>query len=49
MWKTTLLRLIAGFEQSQSGELFIDGKEVSKLNPWEDVDWYFRSVLYGLT
>ena len=28
--KTTLLRLIAGFEKSQSGELFIGGKEISK-------------------
>ena len=33
--KTTLLRLIAGFEKSQSGEVFIGGEEVSSLNPWE--------------
>lgn len=33
--KTTLLRLIAGFEKSQSGEIFISGNEVSSLNPWE--------------
>ena len=33
--KTTLLRLIAGFEKSQSGELFIGGQEVSSLNSWE--------------
>ena len=33
--KTTLLRLIAGFEKSQSGKLFIGGQEVSSLNSWE--------------
>ena len=33
--KTTLLRLIAGFEKSQTGEVFIDGKEISNLSPWE--------------
>ena len=33
--KTTLLRLIAGFEKSQSGEVFIEGKEISNLSPWE--------------
>ena len=31
--KTTLLRLIAGFEKSQSGEVFIEGKEISNLSP----------------
>ena len=42
--KTTLLRLIAGFEKSSSGELFIDGKEVSNLNPWErDVGMVFQN------
>ena len=42
--KTTLFRLIAGFEQSQSGELLIAGKEVSKLNPWErDVGLVFQN------
>lgn len=33
--KTTLLRLIAGFEKSQSGEVFVSGQEISNLNPWE--------------
>ena len=33
--KTTLLRLIAGFEKSQSGQVFIEGKEISNLSPWE--------------
>lgn len=33
--KTTLLRLIAGFEKSQSGEVFIEDKEISNLSPWE--------------
>ena len=42
--KTTLLRLIAGFEKSQSGELYIAGQEVSKSNPWErDVGMVFQN------
>ena len=42
--KTTLLRLIAGFEKSQSGELFIRGKEISNSNPWErDVGMVFQN------
>ena len=42
--KTTLLRLIAGFEKSQSGELYIDGKEVSNSSPWErDVGMVFQN------
>ncbi len=42
--KTTLLRLIAGFEKSQSGELFIAGQEVGNLNPWErDVGMVFQN------
>ena len=42
--KTTLLRLIAGFEKSQSGELFIGGNEISHSNPWErDVGMVFQN------
>ena len=42
--KTTLLRLIAGFEKSQSGELYIAGQEVSNSNPWErDVGMVFQN------
>src|SRR6056300_347286 len=42
--KTTLLRLIAGFEKSQSGEVFIGGEEVSSLNPCErDVGMVFQN------
>ena len=42
--KTTLLRLIAGFEKSQSGKLFIRGKEISNSNPWErDVGMVFQN------
>ena len=42
--KTTILRLIAGFEKSQSGELYIDGKEVSNSSPWErDVGIVFQN------
>lgn len=33
--KSTLLRLIAGLESATSGEIWIDGKEVSKLDPRE--------------
>ena len=33
--KSTLLRLIAGFNRQQSGELFIGGREVTKLEPWK--------------
>ncbi len=32
--KTTLLRLVAGFEQPQSGEIFIDGRDASALPPY---------------
>ena len=31
--KTTTLRMIAGFELPTQGEIFIDGKEVSKVAP----------------
>ena len=42
--KTTLLRLIAGFEKSQTGKLLIAGKEISDLNPWErDVGMVFQN------
>ncbi len=33
--KSTLLRLIAGFSQNQSGEVLIDGVDVSSKAPWE--------------
>ena len=36
--------MIAGFEKSQSGEVFIGGQEVSDLNPWErDVGMVFQN------
>ena len=36
--------MIAGFEKSQSGEVFIGGQEVSSLNPWErDVGMVFQN------
>jgi len=39
-----LLRLIAGFEKSQTGKLLIAGKEISDLNPWErDVGMVFQN------
>jgi multiple sugar transport system ATP-binding protein len=42
--KTTLLRLIAGLEQEDSGEIFIDGKKVNHLLPSQrDVAMVFQS------
>jgi len=33
--KSTLLRLIAGFETCQKGQVIIEGKDITKLPPWE--------------
>src|ERR1700704_6017542 len=33
--KTTLLRLIAGFAQSDAGRIVVGGKEISHLPPWK--------------
>jgi iron(III) transport system ATP-binding protein len=42
--KTTLLRLIAGFVQAQSGEVRIGGRDVSQSPPWKrDVGLVFQS------
>jgi len=42
--KTTVLRMIAGLEQQDSGEIFIDDREVSNLSPKErDVAMVFQS------
>ncbi len=42
--KTTVLRLIAGLEQQDDGEIFIADKEVSNLTPKErDVAMVFQS------
>jgi len=42
--KTTVLRMIAGLEQQDSGEIFIDDREVSGLSPRErDVAMVFQS------
>jgi putative spermidine/putrescine transport system ATP-binding protein len=41
--KTTCLRMIAGFEAPTSGRIFLDGKDVSKLAPYErDVNTVFQ-------
>lgn len=41
--KTTCLRLIAGFEQPSSGQIFLHGTEVSALPPYErDVNTVFQ-------
>lgn len=42
--KSTLLRVIAGLEEATSGEIFIDGKEVSEVDPKDrDIAMVFRS------
>ncbi len=42
--KTTLLRLIAGFEELSGGHISFDGKDISSLNPWErNVGFVFQN------
>ena len=42
--KTTLLRLIAGFAQAQTGKVLLDGRDVAPLPPWKrDVGLVFQS------
>jgi iron(III) transport system ATP-binding protein len=42
--KTTLLRLIAGFAQAQTGRVLLDGRDVAPLPPWKrDVGMVFQS------
>src|SRR6187549_1393302 len=42
--KTTLLRLIAGFAQAQTGQVLLDGHDVAGLPPWKrDVGMVFQS------
>jgi iron(III) transport system ATP-binding protein len=42
--KTTLLRLIAGFAQAQTGKVKLDGQDVAGLPPWKrDVGMVFQS------
>jgi iron(III) transport system ATP-binding protein len=42
--KTTLLRLIAGFNISQSGRVLVGGQDISSLPPWKrDVGMVFQS------
>ncbi len=42
--KTTLLRLIAGFAQAQTGQVLLDGQDVAGLSPWKrDVGMVFQS------
>ncbi|HSI02186.1 MAG TPA: ABC transporter ATP-binding protein [Reyranella sp.] len=42
--KTTLLRLIAGFAQAQTGRVLLDGQDVAALPPWKrDVGMVFQS------
>jgi len=42
--KTTLLRLIAGFAEAQTGRVLLDGQDVAALPPWKrDVGMVFQS------
>ncbi|ETR76913.1 ABC transporter ATP-binding protein [Afipia sp. P52-10] len=42
--KTTLLRLIAGFAEADSGRVIVGGKDISHLPPWKrDVGMVFQS------
>jgi iron(III) transport system ATP-binding protein len=42
--KTTLLRLIAGFAQAQTGQVLLDDQDVAALPPWKrDVGMVFQS------
>ncbi len=42
--KTTLLRLIAGFSQAQTGQVLLDGQDVAPLPPWKrDIAMVFQS------
>ena len=42
--KTTLLRLIAGFAQAETGQVLLDGRDVAPLPPWKrDVGMVFQS------
>ncbi len=42
--KTTLLRLIAGFAEAQTGQVLLDGQDVAGLPPWKrDVGMVFQS------
>jgi iron(III) transport system ATP-binding protein len=42
--KSSLLRLIAGFNQQQAGRLFVDGKDISSKSPWErNIGMVFQS------
>ena len=41
--KTTSLRMIAGFDQPTSGQILLDGRDVSRLPPYErDVNTVFQ-------
>jgi iron(III) transport system ATP-binding protein len=42
--KSTLLRLIAGFNRHQHGELLVDGRDISRQEPWDrNIGMVFQS------
>ena len=46
--KTTLLRIIAGLENPNAGDIFIDGKRVNDIRQQnEELDLYFKVMHYS--
>ena len=47
--KTTCLMMLAGFETPTNGEIYLDGKVISKfLLTKEELEWFFKIMLYSL-
>jgi len=44
--KTTLLNILGGIDEPTSGEVFIDGKEITKLNDNELIDFRLNNIGY---
>ena len=47
--KTTILRMLAGLEKQDSGDIIIDGKNVNKLHQMKEVsDLFFKAMRSSL-
>ncbi len=44
--KTTLLNILGGIDEPTSGEVFVDGKEITKLNDNELIDFRLNNIGY---